>query len=92
MKAAQGAPGPWFVVNDETDCVSTAGKKSLDELQNNEFIDRNSGGNARLIAAAPELLEALEMLVSWEETGTPVSDVCFSQARTAIAKAKGGGL
>jgi hypothetical protein len=90
MKTAQYAPGPWFVVADEVDCVSTAGEKVLNELQDDEFIDCNTEANACLIAAAPELLEALEMLVRWEETGTPVSDVCFSLARTAIAKAKGG--
>lgn len=90
MKTAQFVPGHWFVVTDETDCVSTAGKKILAELEDDEFIDCNTEGNARLIAAAPEMLEALEMLVGWEETGSPLSDVCFSQARAAIAKAKGG--
>ena len=84
MKTAQSVPGKWFVVIDEADCVSTAGKKVLSELQDDEFIDCNSDGNARLIAAAPELLEALEMLVGWEEIGTPASDVCFSHARAAI--------
>ena len=89
MKTAQYPSGGWFVVTDEADCVSTVGKKSLSELQDDEFIDCNTNANARLIAAAPEMLEALEMLVKWEETGTPVSDVCFSLARAAISKAKG---
>lgn len=90
MKTAQDMSREWFVVVDEWDCVSTAGKKVLAELQDHEFIDCNSEANACLIAAAPELLEALELLVGWEETGTPVSEVCFSKARAAIAKAKGG--
>ena len=90
MKTAQDMSGKWFVVTDERDCVSTAGKKVLAELHDDEFIDCNTEANARLIAAAPELLEALEMLVGWEETGTPVSDVCFSKARAAIARAKDG--
>ena len=90
MKTGQYALGPWFVVVDEPDSVSTAGKKALAELQDEEFIDCNTQANARLVAAAPDLLEALEMLVSWEETGTPVSDVGFTLARSAIAKAKGG--
>jgi hypothetical protein len=89
MKTAHEAPGPWFVVIDEPDCVSTAGKKALVELRDDEFIDCNTDANARLIAAAPELLEALEKLVAWDETGDPVSEVGFSLARTAIAKAKG---
>lgn len=85
-------PGRWFVVSDDADCVSTAGPKTLAELQDDEFIDCNTDAYARLIAAAPELLEALEMLMRWEETGTPVSDVCFFRARTAIAKAKSGAV
>ena len=89
MKSPQHTPGKWIVVSDEPDCVSTAGRKELAELQDKEFIDCNTEANARLIAAAPELLEALEMLTGWEETGSPVSDVCFSHARAAIAKAKG---
>ena len=41
--------------------------------------------NARLIAAAPELLEALKELVGWLE-----DDIYFlDKARAAIAKAKG---
>lgn len=45
--------------------------------------------NARLIAAAPELLEALEMLVA-DFGGYPASErpcLAFDKARAAIAKA-----
>ena len=90
MNTALDAPGPWFVVTDEPDCVSLAGKRALQDLRDHEFIDCNTSANARLVAAAPELLEALEMLVAWDETGHPVSEVCFATARAAIAKAKGG--
>ena len=49
--------------------------------------------NARLIAAAPDLLESLEMIVSEADsytarTGKPVYN-WLDQARAAIAKAKG---
>ncbi len=54
--------------------------------------------NARLIAAAPEMLEALERVVrelDWEggETGGFVvpDDNWLAQARVAIAKARGAG-
>ena len=43
--------------------------------------------NARLIAAAPELLEALKVLV---ENGGIGPEQMFHDARTAIAKATGG--
>jgi hypothetical protein len=90
MKVAQDNSDQWFVVTDELDCVSTAGNKTLAELRDDEFIDCNTEANARLIAAATEMLEALEMLVEWEESGTPDSVECFKLVRTAIAKAKGG--
>lgn len=50
-------------------------------------IDVN-GANARLIASAPELLEALEEVVQWLELGDHEGQM-HSKARAAIAKAKG---
>lgn len=48
------------------------------------------GANARLIAAAPELLAALETLVSWADNDPERNGYDFvQQARAAIAKAKG---
>jgi hypothetical protein len=45
----------------------------------------NLEANARLIAAAPELLEALEAIVAFD---TPLPCGLLKQARAAIAKAK----
>ena len=48
--------------------------------------------NARLIAAAPEMLEALKMFLQFNDQGGPLSfdtDAMWAQARAAIAKAKG---
>jgi hypothetical protein len=53
--------------------------------------------NARLIAAAPELLEALEVLVSLVDNGSVIIDHSdrreterdYDRARSAIAKATG---
>ena len=44
--------------------------------------------NARLIAAAPDLLEALEEVVQWLELGDHEGQM-HSKARAAIAKARG---
>jgi hypothetical protein len=44
--------------------------------------------NARLIAAAPDLLDALELLLREEEAGT-VCEIDRQTARAAVAKAKG---
>ena len=54
-------------------------------------------GNARLIAAAPELLEALDGMLQiyggskdWNGIKSSTELDCISQARAAIAKATGG--
>ena len=87
-------PGPWRVVDSWTD--------HMVEGQNGEEIIWQDGphntptinkANARLIAAAPELLEALEhMLQSFLITQSlddyPIEAPC-NKARAAIAKAKG---
>lgn len=63
-----------------------------------ELGEQERDANARLIAAAPELLKAAHELLCWAEsvdgkqispniTATP--DSIFTQARAAIAKARG---
>jgi hypothetical protein len=48
----------------------------------------NAEANARLIAAAPELLEVLECILDISEDIIPLGS-CGEKARAAIAKAKG---
>ena len=51
---------------------------------------RMDDANAKLIAAAPELLEALELMIdTHDEGGWPTASIAI--ARAAIAKAKGEG-
>lgn len=48
--------------------------------------------NANLIAAAPEMLEALKVFMDYNDQGGPLSfntDAMWAQARAAIAKAEG---
>ena len=86
----QHTPGPWFV--DDTgyrapgnglcvmawpECIAVVGA-------NNPHLPQDA--NARLIAAAPDLLEALQhLLVAHGEQ----LDYAFQQAQEAIAKATG---
>ena len=83
-------PGPWIA---ECNCIrSELGNQRFDlvaivPLNHNEW-----GANARLIAAAPELLEALQMLMPQEPQETDSYDrAMWGNARAAIAKATGKG-
>ena len=81
-------PGPWkfmerglLVKSDESEVVGTFHKANKNEA------------NARLIAAAPELLAALERVAALDNgfgvvTGLPLVNAVMD-ARAAIAKARG---
>jgi len=78
-------PGPWSICKDHPDwiCPSGGGYQIA-------MVPRGQGAvaaaNARLIAAAPELVEALAaMLEQFGEHGGPV----VRQARAVLAKARG---
>ncbi len=97
-------PGPWHIEplqDDEGEsiaiCKAGLGVIAVIEGGNNPAADgaRTQGfsydvdqANARLIAAAPEILEALKLLEGMiEETGDNKHDL--AAARAAIAKAEG---
>ena len=102
-------PGPWKVIpargyekrgwvdvvadrNSPVVGADSFVRYSCDEAECHHGV-RIAPANAALIAAAPELLEALEMIVSEADsytarTGKPVYN-WLDQARAAIAKAKG---
>lgn len=89
-------PGPWFVNRNSVDCG--AGKISI-EVAGDYFICQvdesvSQEANAALIAAAPELLQALEAMLNadraYEYGGYTESELAaINQARAAIAKARG---
>ena len=95
-------PGPWKVVNhpkvahvDSQRSVGAGGNgmASVAWLTGGAL---HQEANARLIAAAPELLEALERLASaWRRMGPRTATIdgkptAVEQADAAIAKARGG--
>ena len=52
----------------------------------------NTEANASLIAAAPEMLDALKVFLEYNDQGGPLSfntDEMWAQARAAVAKAEG---
>ena len=82
-------PGPWAIyVNAPSDIVIRKMSKDGYELCS---IARVSSGyaNARLIAAAPELLEALKDIAEWTERYTAPGHPIATVAQAAIAKATG---
>ena len=101
MKEFKGTKGPWFVdkfgdvndtqeITDETFCIAAC-RGVLD-------IERDSN-NANLIAAAPDLLEALDKItkeyiftrgqLNGDFEDDLVDVLCIKNARAAIAKALG---
>ena len=93
MSNAQHTPGPWSIYfNSQDDLVI---RKMFPDGQESHSIARCHSGaaNARLIAAAPELLEALQRLSAQctrlRLPGQPETDA-EKTARAVIAKATGG--
>ena len=85
----QHTPGTWAIyVNAPSDVVIRKMSKDGYELC---AIARVSSGyaNARLIAAAPELLAALESMLHLRKMPDEVAECVLDRAVAAIAKAKG---
>ena len=90
---AQHTPGPWRYC--KTNGSPTHGEHVIAGAKPGylaEVRDCGSGdvgANARLIAAAPELLDALVAAVELIETISPIEGDTVRHARSAIAKAVG---
>ena len=90
-------PGPWFTHGKLRRCILTTldprhsrQVAELSDLPSDEMTDSEIEANARLIAAAPELLDALQALVSvCENEGFPYLGNILPMARAAIDKATG---
>ncbi len=83
---AKHTPGPW--------ALDRSGVKVLDPREKSEYVLANVHGasireleaNARLIAAAPDLLEALEALVG---ENRPLTSLCIHDGEDAFGRVKG---
>lgn len=78
-------PGPWDVL--ESNCSNLAHVEAADGFAVCS-IPKKRLADAFLIAAAPDLLAACELLAAWDRGEADISDAC-SAARAAIARAKG---
>jgi hypothetical protein len=80
-------PGPWTA---EEKNGRGMGWKAGPAWLGEKAWSEECAANARLIAAAPDLLEALQEIVSAADgEGWSQLDAAFSKARAAIAKATG---
>ena len=97
MSGTKNTPGPWAVRVEEQHYVPSAEGRIANVLFPRYYADgAEVMANARLISAAPELLEAMELLMTEvEESGNADAKdfgwpKAIKSARAAIAKAAGG--
>lgn len=97
MSEAKHTPGPWFSMDDRDGNIrglrGRHGPESVNVVNWNGISrasSANGQANARLISAAPELLEALEAITALYDTDEGCRSIPeYTAARAAIAKAKG---
>jgi hypothetical protein len=85
MTKPEHTPGPWKVDSDGDGAIVDQRGWCMARVNLDIF---DCGANARLIAAAPDLLAALEAMLAEYDSITDPDSVCVA-ARTAIRKAKG---
>jgi len=94
---AKHTPGPWSVWKKSLDpagredwAILSSENRIIAEafwkVETDEYMPAEA--NARLIAAAPELLEALEAMAEWHEDSADDEPLIIA-TRAAIAKARG---
>ncbi|HDT1287370.1 hypothetical protein ABKV83_11800 [Enterobacter asburiae] len=106
MKEFKGTPGKWIfshssASDDNVACIEINSSESMYEIAYLQSTPTNIGkyentsfdktiANAHLIAAAPDLLEALLSIVNMEyQPKDDESDKVYLKARAAISKALG---
>lgn len=95
ITAAGHTAGPWHVIPMQLSIWTNDGETKVATVEDLPWVTLSSGrrtsdsatecANARLIAAAPELLEALEAVL--DDIGN--NGRACKQARAAVARAKG---
>lgn len=73
-------------------CVATIHGRIFEEGQNLSCVEEGVKANARLIAAAPDLLAACESIIRTADNGDTIEPDLWilNRVREAISKAKGG--
>jgi hypothetical protein len=91
MKTDTHTQGPWYITDEGSQIVvQTFSDHPTGTLARIYRADKLAHSDARLIAAAPDLLEALQDLLNYAGGWDAPADHPCGRARAAIAKAKGG--
>ncbi|MBE3480690.1 hypothetical protein IM295_05115 [Enterobacter cloacae complex sp. P14RS] len=95
MKEFNGTPGPWVVDVDGVDArwnIDSLGRVSV-AITNQVANDKDwavRDANTKLIAAAPDLLAALQLIISYHDDGKcELHHEDVEMARATISKALG---
>lgn len=89
MSAHKHTPGPWCVEGVGIRALVRAGINGVIVAVRHRLSAQEHEANARLIAAAPELLEAAMAFIAPFDGIEVVQDSDIAKARAAIAKATG---
>ena len=94
MEKVKHTPVPWVIDGSATslDIFSSDAAVLVAVVRRSllsSHLDQTARANARLIAAAPELLEALQDYVDFRSNVKDVPGSILEKARAAIAKATG---
>lgn len=83
-------PGPWTHHPEDNIITDASGRRLIEWQARSVSVSvEERDANARLIAAAPELLEALAALIGCIDHGSDNPTLKLDAARAAIAKATG---
>jgi len=90
-------PGPWRIHNNGADTAgevavvycTSAGYANICGARDREWSESANDANAHLIAAAPDLYEALENLIAWIDPNENYDEPQTNAAYAALAKARG---
>jgi hypothetical protein len=86
---ATHTPGPWHRGTWHGDYITARPSNSCDDRERTVARGISNGADLALIAAAPDLLAALEALVADFDASVITTCPMLVAARAAIAKAKG---
>lgn len=96
-EAAKATPGPWRVIALGASVRIVANGVAVAQIQHNKFVQNNrTEANARLIAAAPDMLALLQSFVTYQvdymtrnHLGDPERQHNIKWARQLFAQIKG---